>query len=285
MKKIIVLNSIVIFALLVSWNTILLYDNVVSVDFKVYQYIWSNSGIGGSPIEFAFQSVGYVFPDQDFRIFFTTVNTVLLGLICRQYSNGILLLILTSPFTVLGFGNTVLSFTAGLAWMALVVNSPYLSVVLSVFLHKAGAVVSVFTVPLLSFLLALALLFGKQFIPNELVSTLLTFKEPLSQIIIKIVICMSPIFVAVLKPKLLTLKLLVEISLILLLVFSAYRISPKVADRIVYMIFFYGLVRGEQIFRQLRIFRIVMILYILIPINILLIFLSGAYTHLPQFTW
>lgn len=284
MKKIAVLISMVIFLLLTSWNTILLYDNVVSVDFKVYQYIWSNSGIGSTPVEFAFQSLGYVFPDQDFRIFFTAVNTALLGLICRQYSNGILLLMLTSPFTVLGFGNTVLSFTAGLAWMALIVNSPYLSVVLSILLHKAGGFLSVFTVPLLSFLLVLFLFFGRQFIPNELVSTLVTFEEPLSQIIIKLFICMLPVLAVALKPKLLTLRLLVEISLIFLIVFSAYQISSKVADRIVYMLFFYGLVRGEQIFIQLRMSSVVIVLYILISINILLIFLSGAYEHLPRFT-
>lgn len=280
-KHISLLASMVVFVLIVLWNNIILYDDNVSIDFRTYQYIWSNTEPSLVPVEFIFSFVGSQFSNLDFRLFFSIVNFFFLFLIAYQYSVFTLLIILTSPFTVLGFGNTVLSFAAGLAWLALIKKFPLLATFLSIALHKAGFFIAIFRKPLFVCLTGLLLYFGQAFIPRSIIDQLQTFDEPLSEIFIKLFVAILPLTYSFFSMKRLPRSLFLEIFAITFLILMLFLISSKLADRVAYVVFFFGLMRADTIFQQSKPSSCFVFSFFASILNISLIFFSGAYYHLP----
>ena len=261
-------------------NAILLFDDNVSQDFANYTRFWRSGSWTWQPVELVFQNLGVIFGQFDFRYFFVILNGVALAIICKRYSIFLLLLILTSPFTILGFGNTLLSFSAGLVWLAIFLGQGLRAAVLATMIHKGGVFLFLFDRPVLMIVAGLVVYFLPDHVP--FMGNLHMFEEPWYQVSIKYVLSILPLVAIV---------FLVggggwvrqcrDIGLVAIFVAIIFLVSTKLADRIVYLCFFWGLARAQMLLASAKTHIAWWPLYGFIPLNLFLTYVSGARMHLP----
>jgi len=113
-----------LFLALTGLNAALIFDYNLSLDHSNYTYTWFKGYQGDIWPESMFSIAGELFSDYRYEWFFFSVNSFALAKISvaknlRKQSRAIfLLLLLTSPFTIFGFANSYLAFTAALIFCA-----------------------------------------------------------------------------------------------------------------------------------------------------------------------
>ena len=144
------LFTVVLFLAIVALNSFLLFDQVPSLDDRNYAYTWSQGFRGGIWPESAYSFAGEVFSSFSYKWFFLLVNTFSLLKIARkkgvawETKNLFFVILLTSPFTVFGFGNTYLSFTAALLYIAFwTPKTVFKPVLISTFFHTGAVFLAV----------------------------------------------------------------------------------------------------------------------------------------------
>ena len=269
-----------IYAVIVLLNAILLFDENVSQDFANYTRFWRAGNWTWQPVEVVFQNLGVILGQFDFRYFFVILNGVALAIICKRYSIFLLLWILTSPFTVLGFGNTLLSFSAGLVWLAIFLGQGLRAAVLATMVHKGGVFLFLFDRPVLMILIGLVVYFWPEHVP--FMGNLHMFEEPWYQVGIKYTLSISPLLaIAFLGGGKDWIRQCRDIGWVAVFVAIIFLVSTKLADRIVYMCFFWGLLRAQMLLSSTTRKIAWWPLYGFIPLNIFLTYMSGARMHLP----
>ena len=269
-----------IYAGLVLLNVVLLFDANVSQDFANYATLWRSGNWTLQPVELVFQNLGVIFGQFDFRHFFVILNSIVLAVICKRYSIFLLLWVLTSPFTILGFGNTLLSYSAGLVWLAVVLGNGFFAAVLATMVHKGGVFLFLFDRPVLMMVAAFFVFFWSDHIPY--MGNLHLFEEPWYQIAVKYALSILPLIaIEFFGGGKNWVRHCRDVGLVALFVAVIFFVSTKLADRVVYMCFFWGLTRAQVLLSSGTIKISWPPLFILISLNLFLIFVSGARLHLP----
>ena len=138
------LINIALFGAMVCYCAFMLFDGNVSPDFRNYQYRWLN------PSRFFLADVEVMYPAAailvnkiilDFRLAILFFNAVIIFFLLRSGREGkyFLILLLFHPFTAFGFNNTLLSFTASLMAVVLLLRARLvLFAGLPILMHKGA---------------------------------------------------------------------------------------------------------------------------------------------------
>ena len=206
----------------------------MSVDHGNYSRTWADSINRISIIEPVFPVLGIFLNGliHDYRYVIAGINAFLYRkLLLREY--GLLTggLILFHPFTVFGLGNTILSFTACLWFVA---YNGRIQRYLSVFIHKGAF----FLILLQDFRLLIIFLVLLPLLPILLLNpTLQSFEVTLSSLIFKYVFVVTPLLLLSLIKGTYFRKTCIIVSFQFILLIALWALVPKVADRVIYVIY------------------------------------------------
>lgn len=113
-----------LFLTVTGLNAALIFDDNLSLDHNNYTYTWLQGYQGRVWPESVFSLFGHLFSDFRYEWFFFAANTLAIAKITvanrlgRQSTSIFLLFLLTSPFTIFGFANSYLAYTAALIFCA-----------------------------------------------------------------------------------------------------------------------------------------------------------------------
>lgn len=280
-----------IFSSLVFCNIILLFDNIVPPDFEQYQRYWLQGSVPNYPIEFIFNSSGWVFRDiiPDFRFFFVIANCTFFFVLSRYLSVLQAFVFCSSPFAVLGFSNTLLSFTAGLIWLTyfLGANSHSLEsyfsklkrLIIPIFFHKGAIFLSLATQSIFFGLaVAVALLLFGSYVPYLTALRSDVFATSFFEVFMKFLfVYLGFILTSIIGKR--PWHLVRTITPPALIVFSAFFITSKLADRVVTILFFHGFALFVRHSMYSFRFNRVMVMHFLIALNLVYIFSTNVKIH------